>query len=294
MPISFHSVISRRADQLFYRGQRTLATLLRGCSASASHKEIIPCHVFRSLFRTNTATRAGIPSYRSWSIARRDCEIIVVHNGNYADPYALGDEVLLVEETTANPVALLNAGLMLACAPVICVLANGAMVHDDAWAEDACQRLQCPSRLASLALPVQAPAGVSATYGLIASIDGCQLQAGGIDQLQPGPTAGPQLSGGFYHRRTLLSLGGWNECVAWENADVELALLMSRLELPSELSQGSAVALPKATQRLQSHLAIKQLAELSVAYGLTPAGAGAAMSDLLRGCLSGHVPTAVA
>ena len=42
----------------------------------------------------------------------RDCEVIVVHDGSYRDPYDLGDEVVYVqEEPNSSAVELLNAGL---------------------------------------------------------------------------------------------------------------------------------------------------------------------------------------
>ena len=59
-----------------------------------------------------------------------DCEVILVHDGSYSDPYNLSDELLIIEEQTDNPITLLNVGLMAACSPTICVLTPGATLQN--------------------------------------------------------------------------------------------------------------------------------------------------------------------
>jgi hypothetical protein len=225
-----------------------------------------------------------------------DCEIIVVHHGNYADPYQLGDELLLVQEQTTNPVALLNAGLMVARAPVVCVLAPGVKVSGMNWADQACQRLSPGTSIASLAVPIHHSDPNRPVLGIsqAAVSDSTILQSGRIDQRRPGPTAGPQLSGGFYRRRALLAVGGWNEAVCWDNADIELALWMHQLSLPCELFESTQLESTLPMARSLSRSCVKQRAELAVGYGLCSSGATAAMSDLLRGCLGGNISASVA
>lgn len=225
-----------------------------------------------------------------------DCEIIVVHHGNYADPYQLGDELLLVQEQTTNPVALLNAGLMVARAPVVCVLSAGVKVSGMNWADQACQRLSPSASIASLAVPIHHTDQSRPQLGIsqAAVTDSSILQSGQMDQRRPGPTAGPQLSGGFYRRRALLAVGGWNESVCWDNADIELALLMHQLQLPCEILEGGHFESTQPMIRSHSSSCVKQLAELAVGYGLCSSGATTAMSDLLRGCLSGNISASVA
>ncbi|MBX3423371.1 MAG: glycosyltransferase family 2 protein [Pirellulaceae bacterium] len=222
----------------------------------------------------------------------KDCEIILVHDGSYSDPYQLGDELLLLHEEADNPVALLNAGLAVARSPIICVLSGGVTVQSDDWAEQACQRLTSKSNSAnepaSLAVGI-ATTATQCSYGLRmdAVNSGSVLRSGDYRQRHVGLTCGPELTCGFYLRRMLLAVGGWNESVQWANADVELALLMNRLGIPSQLLEGDCVKQSQATSK-RTAANIKQLAELAVAYGLQASGAGAAAVDFLRGCLTGN------
>jgi GT2 family glycosyltransferase len=58
-----------------------------------------------------------------------DCEVVVVHNEPYADPYALSDEVRFVQARGgAGRSECINAGLAAARAPVVHVLACGVEV----------------------------------------------------------------------------------------------------------------------------------------------------------------------
>ena len=55
-----------------------------------------------------------------------DCQVIVVLNDAYDDPYDLHDEVTFVEAPLgAGPVACLNLGIAAASAPIVHVLACG-------------------------------------------------------------------------------------------------------------------------------------------------------------------------
>lgn len=224
----------------------------------------------------------------------RDCEVIVVHNGSYSDPYQLSDELMLIEEPTDNAVRLLNAGLVAACAPVICVLSGGASVSGNGWADAALGLFEgVSSQVATAAVATQC--GNHQNYGISqqAVSDSACLQRGQVDLRKAENPAAPNLICGFYDRRTLLALDGWNEQLCWENADLELAVLMDRLGIHCQLIDVQ-VSFEQHFARSQSNATVKQMAEIAVAYGLSGSGASAAMTDLLRGCLAGNISGAVA
>lgn len=221
-----------------------------------------------------------------------DCEVVLVHDGSYADPYQLSDELLIIEESFANPVALLNVGLMAACAPVVCVMSPGSTVTDDRWVR-AAQLIDPVEGIGAVAVTTrlkrQSINGISARV----STNGSYLQRCRVDQTCREIPAGPNLLAGFYDRRTLLALDGWNEDVSWENADIELALLMAQLGIRCELANVE-VHCDHSPVRSNHNANIKQLAEISVAYGASGTGKGTAMTDMLRGCLGGNFSAAVA
>lgn len=221
-----------------------------------------------------------------------DCEVILVHDGSYTDPYQLGDELLIIEEKSHNPLTLLNVGLMAACAPVVCVLSPGAVVVQDDWTS-AVDQIDTAAGVSAVAIGTVSHG--KTTYGISgkAVADSSYIQRGKIEQYRADAAAGPTLSAGFYDRRTLLALDGWNEQLSWENADIELALLMNHLGISCGLSHVQ-VEVDSTVQRLSSNATVKQIAEVVVAYGLTSAGASSAMTDLLRGCLGGSISSAVA
>jgi hypothetical protein len=218
------------------------------------------------------------------------CEIIVVHGGSYRDPYELGDELMLLEELGSTPVKLLNSALVAACAPVVCVLTPGVQLRNECWAESAVTAVAGGLPLAAIGVAVNQQTTHYGISTLIAK-DSAALQNGQLDQLKKTNPLAPSLICGFYDRKTLLAVDGWATQLRFDNADVELALLFGRL--------GAACAVVDDIVDCQSvrpsdNQRIKQLAELSVAYGLSSKGATSAMTDLLRGCLTGNISGSVA
>lgn len=225
-----------------------------------------------------------------------DSEVIVVHDGSYPDPYQLGDEVLLIEDASSSPTAQVNAGLMVARAPVVCVLSNGALILGEGWAEGPCRRLMETDEIATLAVSVGSSSCDSATrgIGLEATSEVYWLQAGLVEQSHSGCFSGPVMSCGFYRRKVLLAIGGWNERIAWDNADIELALLMSRMGLRCELHEDESVVATASRKRLSTLSSVKELADLAVTYGLSGAGLPTAVLHLLKGALNGRMLRSVA
>jgi glycosyltransferase involved in cell wall biosynthesis len=225
-----------------------------------------------------------------------DSEIIVVHDGSYSDPYQLGDELLLIEEGNSTPAAQVNAGLLISRAPLVCVLANGAVVSQENWADEAIVQLTRSRTIASFAVTTQLLSTSARIRGIRseATSDLNCLQTGQVDNRNPGRACAPTLSCGFYRRRILLAIGGWNDQIAWENADIELAFLMSRLGLLCEADAGERVVATTSKHRCSSSTSIQEMADLAIIYGLTQSGLPQAVSHLLKGLLSGKISRAVA
>jgi hypothetical protein len=225
----------------------------------------------------------------------RDCEVIVVHDGSYSDPYQLSDELLLIEERSSNPVRRLNAALVAACSPVVCVLSSAAVVSQEGWSDTVEGILEAAGVASASSWAVETICGNNHSFGICpkALSESGLLQRGQVDSKKNVPPASPNLICGFYDRRTLLALDGWNEQLCWENADVELAMLMDKMGIQCELADFT-VEFRSSTARMQSNQAVKQMAEVAVAYGLSGTGASTAMTDLLRGCLTGNISGSVA
>jgi hypothetical protein len=224
------------------------------------------------------------------------CEIVVVHDGSYTDPYQLSDEVIFIQDDQLGLVGLINAGLMACAAPTVCLLSPGLHVGDDAWADGACRKLASQPDLASVAIPITQAGEALPLCGISSKAisDSGALQRGQFEQRGGSAVAAPLLACGFYNRRALLALGGWNATLHWENADIELAMLMRRLGLECQVDETASVHARHRLHREQSNASVKQLASLAVAYGLCSSGASVAMTDLLRGCLGGNISAAVA
>jgi hypothetical protein len=223
----------------------------------------------------------------------RDCEIIVAHNGSYGDPYHLADEVVYVQEEAGSTVVeLLNAGLMATCSPVVCTLIDGAVVSTD-WAELPLKRF-ARQEVATVAPQLQV--GRSAVSGIAEQSirSKAKLRSGKVESTNASAVA-PTIAAGFYRRKLLLALGGWNDEVSAGTADVELALLMSDLGLICECEsqvvvRASSACLPSRN----SKEAISELAGIAAAHGTASASLGATMAAVLPAVFTGSVAAALA
>ncbi|MCA9131512.1 MAG: glycosyltransferase [Planctomycetales bacterium] len=226
-----------------------------------------------------------------------DSEIIIVHDGSYADPYDLADEVIFVQaDPQSNTAQLLNAGVMATGSPAICVLLDGVEVSRD-WCESPLQQLAAPG-VATVAVPVDHGSPRNTCFGISAKAlrrTRC-LQNGRLEAMQgTEPCAGPTLTCGFYRRKTLLSLGGWSETQEESLADVELAYALHALDLHCVCDANSRVSSndPAAGRKLSS-TAMSQLASLSRAHGAAAPSLWQTAQDFLSDCLCGNPLRAVA
>jgi hypothetical protein len=83
-------------------------------------------------------------------------------------------------------------------------------------------------------------AGVNYGLGGSRKLAGAHLELNSR-RLQNLTAAGPTIDAGFYRRETLVALGGWNELLGDDAADVELARLFATLELKTVIASESIV-----------------------------------------------------
>jgi hypothetical protein len=221
----------------------------------------------------------------------RDCEIIVVHDGSYCDPYQLADEVVYVqEEPKSTVVELVNAGLMAACSPVVCTLLDGVVVSAN-WSEPALKRFVSPD---IAAVSPQLRIGRSVVSGIASSAlhNVAQMRSGRVESQDASPAA-PTLAAGFYRRKLLLALGGWNDDVGSGSADVELAFLMSELNLTCEYEPQVVVhASSESIPSRKSNSAISELAGIAGAHGLASASLGSTVLSAIAAAFTGTLSAA--
>lgn len=214
-----------------------------------------------------------------------DSEIIVVHDGSYSDPYELDDELVFVEENGASDVQLLNAGIQASLSPIICLLCNGTTVNDQLWSEAAIRQFSEDRRLAAVAVASRAPNATSFGIRIDSQLNEPLFSRSQVESTQSARITAPSLNCGFYRRKVLDTLGGWNDELAWETVDVEMAMLFQENKLRCGCVADSASTVCMPVGPVDSVSCVKQMAELSAAYGLRHSGAIAAGLDLLRGLL---------
>jgi len=163
-----------------------------------------------------------------------DCEIVVVHNEGYHDPYDLAGEVRLIAAAgNSSILQRLDRAVRLCQSPVVHILRCGAEVTEG-WTEPALLHFGDPTvaAVAPLVLAADghniAAAGVSYRFAgvRVACQHGLPVTTAGSE---PSTTLGPTLDAGFY-RTSALSLLRQPFCplVGESLADVDLALRLAR------------------------------------------------------------------
>ena len=220
-------------------------------------------------------------------------EIIVAHDGSYSDPFDLRDEVLFVQvDGKCSAVELINAGVMAACAPIVHILSDGVSVGSE-WCLGAIDLMEQDRNLSAVAMAVQGPHG-EPSFGIsrksvrdpsITNIERAHSTRGSDD-------VAPRLECGFFRRKVLLALGGFNERLGMMGAAIDFAWSMEALDLYAECDHDECVEASELTTRLNA-AELETLSNLAVAYGRTTGGLGAAAKALLRGALGGQLRLAL-
>jgi hypothetical protein len=159
-----------------------------------------------------------------------NCELVVVHNAPYNDPYELAGEVQFVQAPRgAGFVECLNLGLSVSRAPVVHLLACGVEVRPG-WAEAALRHFRNPE-VAAVA-PVllhQNDHETVVSVGMGYRAEGVVWRVGrGLSPEQVGEDhdelCGPDALAGFYRRSAIEAVGGFAPSPVDTLATIEVAL----------------------------------------------------------------------
>lgn len=161
-----------------------------------------------------------------------DCEILVVVNRPYADPYKLADEVCFIEAPRGSRlVDSINLGIAVSRAPIVHLLCCGLEVTEG-WADRALETLTDPrvAAVTPVVLDRSQPervvsAGVSYhASGLVRRVTAKSISARGTAALSA--LADPDLPAAFYRKSALDVVGRLSGMVGDRLACVDLALTL--------------------------------------------------------------------
>jgi hypothetical protein len=164
------------------------------------------------------------------------CEVLVLHAQPYDDPYALGDEVRFIRVPGRPSLTqLANRGLQAARGEIVHLL-NCRLTVVEGWTDRALEKFTDEEVAAVSPLIISSTDKRVAAGGVNYGLGGSRHVAGlGLDQssrkLSKLSVAAPSLEAGFYRRELLLAIGGWQEVLGDDAADVELAQRLQKLEL---------------------------------------------------------------
>lgn len=170
-------------------------------------------------------------------------ELLVVHAGDYNDPYELDrDEIRLIEAPSGSElVEQVSLAASEAFGAVLHTLLPGCCVEANwtapamAWFQDATIGAVSPS--------VVTVDGRSATY---AGLDSrCLPRRSWSQRVRRGEEAVASMCGGFYRRQTVQALGGWMQMSQREGAEAEMALAMQALSMRGIAEPESCLSAPK-------------------------------------------------
>jgi Glycosyl transferase family 2 len=220
-----------------------------------------------------------------------DSEVIVVDDGSYEDPYDLYDEVVFVrEQSGATLPVLMNAGLMAATSPIICVLMDG-MQATAGWADTAMRHF---SNGAISAVSPAVSTGSKQSRVIYGIANNCassnRLKSKSYFASRPNEVIAPALAAGFYRRKVMLAIEGWSEEFSAETSDVELALLFKHLGLNCQCEPTSQVSCSDSSIFSETTVAsLRELASLSAANGAQKSNWFATLAGKAVGLVSGKL-----
>jgi hypothetical protein len=161
-----------------------------------------------------------------------NCELLVVHNQPYNDPYELAGEVQFLQAPRgAGFVECLNLGLSASQAPVVHLLACGVEVRPG-WADAALQHFRNPDVAAVAPVLVHEndhETVVSAGLGYRAEGVVCRVGSGQtpeqVGQSEDEP-CGPDALAGFYRRSAIEAVGGFSPSAVDTLVTIHVALAL--------------------------------------------------------------------
>ena len=184
-----------------------------------------------------------------------NCELLVVHNEPYNDPYDLAGEVQFLQAPRgAGFVECVNLGLSASRAPVVHVLACGVEVRDG-WANAALRHFRDPevAAVAPLVLHRDDPRTV-VSAGLGYHAEGIALRLGHgrtAEQVaeEPDELCGPDALAAFYRRSAIDSVGGFSSSAVGTLAAIDMALSLQRAGFRSIVEPNCLVHVDAAAVR---------------------------------------------
>jgi hypothetical protein len=175
------------------------------------------------------------------------CEVLLVLNGPYGNPYELDDEVRFVTARGgAGWAESCNLGVEHAAAEIVHLLMPGVEATPG-WTDAPLRRFASADVAAAAPLVLDRRRSQRIISAGVGYRGGRRLVSGryraedGVAKLPSTPVVGPSCLAGFYRKSYLLALGGFEPVLGDELADVDLALRARRAGLQTVIEPESIV-----------------------------------------------------
>ena len=196
-----------------------------------------------------------------------DDELLIVHRGEYQDPYGLqGNEAKVLETPASSSLAeQLNIAVQNATGDVLQVVLPGAVLEPD-WCVDALAAFdELDVDMIALGVSGSGVSGAGASslqYGFEADLIPQRRATGEASKI-----AGPLLAGTMIRRSAIQCLGGWNTKIPGDLIDFELCLMAKLLGLQVGVVEGSSVACDESRSMVLSHYELgRSIGQLACAF----------------------------
>ena len=195
------------------------------------------------------------------------CEVLVVHNRPYDDPYQLSDEVCFIEARLgAGIVECLNAGISASSSPIVHILTCGVEVCSG-WADAALRRF-CDADVAAVAAVVlrRDDCRQVVSVGMSYRAEGTSWHVGqGQDAADAAVWAsdlrGPDLLAAFYRKSDVEAVGGFADWATDSIAATDMALMLQQTGFHCVLEPQCRAHVLPATTAVRPSLAYGRDAE---------------------------------
>ena len=191
-----------------------------------------------------------------------DDELLIVHRGEYQDPYGLqGNEAKVLETPASTSLAeQLNIAVKNATGDVLQVVLPGTVLEHD-WCVDALAAFD-ELDVDMIALGVSDSGANSLQYGFEADLIPQRRATGEASKI-----AGPLLAGTMIRRSAIECLGGWNTKIPGDLIDFELCLMAKLLGLQVGVVEGSSVTCDESRSMVLSHYELgRSIGQLACAF----------------------------
>ena len=191
-----------------------------------------------------------------------DDELLIVHRGEYQDPYGLqGNEAKVLETPASTSLAeQLNIAVQNATGDVLQVVLPGTVLEPD-WCVDALAAFD-ELDVDMIALGVSGSGANSLQYGFEADLIPQRRATGEASKI-----AGPLLAGTMIRRSAIECLGGWNTKIPGDLIDFELCLMAKLLGLQVGVVEGSSVTCHESRSMVLSHYELgRSIGQLACAF----------------------------